>query len=432
MSVANFLVSLEYNNTIDYKNRGHNMGKKYYMLIISLISILLLLVGCNIVGEKQPNNNEIEKEKPVVDLIKEKIKTMTLEEKIGQMVIIGLDSYNVDENTVDMIQNKKVGGFILFKKNVNDSGQLLNLVNSLKEQNSNNKIPLFISIDEEGGKVSRVPNEFKNLPTNREIGKVNNEDFSYEIGNILAMQLNAFGINMDFAPVLDVNTNPNNPVIGNRSFGNEPNIVSDLGIATMKGIKDKGVIPVVKHFPGHGDTSVDSHIGLPSIDNDLNRLNEIELVPFKNAIKNKADVVMVAHILMTKIDPNYPASMSKKVINDILRDDLNFDGVVITDDMTMGAILKNYDINDAAIKSVNAGTDIILVCHNNDNQVNIINSLIQGVKDGEISEDRIDESVYRILKLKDKYNINGEIINSVDVDNINYNINKVLDTYTNK
>lgn len=425
------MLNLEYNNTIDYKNRGDNVGKKYYMLIISLISILLLIVGCNVADDKQPNN-EAEKERPVVDPIKENIKTMTLEEKIGQMVIVGLDSYNVDENTVDMIQNKKVGGFILFKKNVKDTGQLLNLVNSLKENNSNNNIPLFISIDEEGGKVSRVPDEFKNLPTNREIGKLNNKDYSYEIGNVLAMQLNAFGINMDFAPVLDVNTNPNNPVIGNRSFGSDPNTVSDLGIATMKGIKNKGVIPVVKHFPGHGDTSVDSHIGLPSIDNDLDRLKEVELVPFKNAIKNEADVVMVAHILMTKLDSNYPASMSKNVISDILRDDLNFDGVVITDDMTMGAILKNYSINDAAIKSVNAGSDIILVCHNNDNQINAINSLIQAVKDGEIPEERINESVYRILKLKDKYNINGEIINSVDVDNINYNINKVLDTYTNK
>ena len=408
------------------------MGKKYYILFITLISVLILLVGCNTLGKNQNNKNEAQKDKPIVDPIKEKMKTMTLEEKIGQMVIVGLDGYDVDENTIDMIQNKKVGGFILFKKNVRDTGQLLNLVNSLKEQNSNNKIPLFISIDEEGGKVSRVPDDFINLPTNREIGKVNNKSFSYEIGSILAMQLNAFGINMDFAPVLDVNTNPNNPVIGNRSFGSNPNIVSDLGIATMKGIKDKGVIPVIKHFPGHGDTSVDSHIGLPSIDNDLDRLKEIELVPFKDAIKNEADVVMVAHILMTKLDPNYPASMSKKVISDVLRDDLNFDGVVITDDMTMGAILKNYDINDAAIKSVNAGTDIILVCHNNDNQINAINSLIQAVKDGEISEERIDESVYRILKLKDKYNINGEIINSVDVDNINYNINEVLNTYTNK
>jgi beta-N-acetylhexosaminidase len=357
---------------------------------------------------------------------------MTLEEKIGQMVIVGLDGYSVDEKTIDMIQNKKVGGFILFKKNVGDVPQLLNLVNSLKEYNSNNKMPLFISIDEEGGKVSRVPDEFENIPTNREIGKINNKDFSYEIGNILAMQLNVFGINMDFAPVLDVNTNSNNPVIGNRSFGSDPNIVSDLGIATMKGIKDKGVIPVVKHFPGHGDTSVDSHLGLPSVDNNLDRLNEVELVPFRNAIKDGADVVMVAHILMTKIDSDYPASMSKNVINDMLRDDLNFDGVVITDDMTMGAILKNYNITDAAIKSVDAGSDIILVCHNNNNQVDVINSLNQAVKDGEISEERIDESVYRILKLKDKYNLNGEIINSVDVDNINYNIEKVLDNYINK
>ena len=403
-------------------------NKKSIIWTIVALS-LLLIVGCSSIAK--PSQEEIQQPKKEIDPVEEQVKNMTLEEKIGQMVIIGLDGYTMDDNTRKMIEDNRVGGFILFGENVKSSDQLLALVNSLKSTNSKNKLPLFISVDQEGGRVNRMPGEFKNFPANQTIGKVNNGDFSYEIGSILGEEIKALGFNMDFAPVLDINSNPKNLVIGDRSFGTNAEVVSNLGIKTMKGIQTSGVIPVVKHFPGHGDTSVDSHIGLPSVDNDMNRLKSFELVPFNDAIKNGADAVMVAHILLNKIDSQNPASLSKTIITDILRNQLNFNGVVITDDMTMGAIVKNYTISDAAIKSVNAGSDIVLVCHGYDNEVAVITALKKAVEDGTISEERINESIYRILKLKDKYKLKDSTLSLIDVEKINSKINNALDTYLN-
>lgn len=364
-----------------------------------------------------------------VDPIVEKINTMTLDEKIGQMLMAGVEGYNLSDNSKKLIKEHKVGGFIIFDENVQSTEQLLSLVNSLKKENADNKIPLFFSLDEEGGKVTRMPKEFRRFPTNKAIGQINDNDFSNKIGKTIADEIKSFGFNMNFSPVLDVNSNPKNPVIGSRSFGANPDIVSSLGVETMKGIQSENVIPVVKHFPGHGDTSVDSHIGLPIVNNDLDRLQSFELIPFAKAIENGADMVMIAHILLPMVDKENPSSMSKAVITDILRNNLKFNGVVITDEMTMGAIAKNYNIGKAAVKSVNAGTDIILVGHGYDNEIGVINALKSAVSNEEISEKRIDESVYRILKLKQKYNLKDEIINSVDINKINNKIKTLLDIY---
>ncbi|MFV3011672.1 beta-N-acetylhexosaminidase [Clostridium botulinum] len=359
---------------------------------------------------------------PVYDPIAKLISEMTLEEKIGQMVIVGFDGYEVNDQVRSLIRNYHVGGFILYGYNVKNASQLLALINYIKITNHINKIPLFMSVDEEGGRVSRMPSEFKKFPSNEVIGKANNGELSYKIGYTIAEEIKAFGFNMDFAPVLDINSNPNNPVIGDRSFGSNAQIVSKLGVQTMKGIQAGGVIPVIKHFPGHGNTSVDSHVGLPAVSNDLNRLKSFELIPFEAAINNGADAVMVAHILLYKIDPTYPASLSKTIITDILRGQLGFMGVVITDDMTMGAIVKYYDISNAAVRSVNAGSDIVLVAHGYDYEEKVINALINAARNGTISMERINESVYRILKLKQKYNLNDATINSIDVNKINNDI----------
>jgi beta-N-acetylhexosaminidase len=205
--------------------------------------------------------------------------------------------------------------------------------------------------------------------------------------------------------------------------------VSELGIQTMKGIREGNIIPVVKHFPGHGDTSVDSHVGLPTVNNGMDRLRSLELVPFDAAIKNQADAVMIAHILLNKIDPDNPSSLSKAIITDLLRTQLNFKGLVISDDMTMGAIVKNYKIGDAVIKSINAGSDIVLVCHGYENEEAAMNALKNAVENNIISKERIDESVYRILKLKDKYKLTDNIINSIDINKLNTDINEIIKIY---
>lgn len=223
-----------------------------------------------------------------------------------------------------MIEEYKVGGFIILGQNVQSTNQLLNLVNALKAANLKNKIPIFVSVDEEGGRVDRMPRELKRYPTNREVGQINNSNLSYNIGNVMAEELKSFSFDMNFDPVLDINSNPNNSVIGDRSFGSTSKIVSKLGVETMKGIQSGNVISVVKHFPGHGDTSADSHIELPTVPHDLNRLRNFEFIPFDEAIKNKADAVMVSHILLSKIDSTNPASFSKAIITDILRKQLSF------------------------------------------------------------------------------------------------------------
>jgi beta-N-acetylhexosaminidase len=404
--------------------------KKKLLLLAIILSIILC--GCGRENHKENNNidkNNVQAPKPHqkadIDPLKKQIEQMTIDEKIGQMIMVGLEGYEKDPYAQEMITKYKIGGFILFKRNIKDADQTLNLINSLKEANRENKIPLFFAVDEEGGRVTRMPAEFTKLPTNRAIGKINSEDFAFEVGSVIGQQLKSLGFNMNFAPVLDIDSNPRNPVIGDRSFGPDEQIVSRLGTAAMKGIQSQ-VISAVKHFPGHGDTSVDSHIGLPVVNHDMARLKDFELVPFAHAIENGADMVMVAHILLPKIDEENPATLSKTVITDILRDEMKFDGVVITDDMTMGAITENYDIGDAAIRSITAGADIDLVCHDNEKQVKVLEALKQAVADRVISENSLDEHIYRILELKQKYNLNDERIESVDVKGINEKIADVL------
>jgi beta-N-acetylhexosaminidase len=411
------------------------MNKKTLLGLIVLISVSLL-ISCTAKDIEIDPNNKPEPVQPVPepkpiekDPIEEQIKAMTLDEKIGQMLIIGMDGYVLNDNIKGIIESNGIGGFILFGSNIKSTEQLLELTNSLKAANAANEIPLFISVDEEGGRISRIPKAVKNFPTNKTIGKINNEEFSYEIGYVLAEKVKSFGFNMNFAPVLDVNSNPKNPVIGDRAFGSKAELVSSLGVQTMAGISSGGVIPVVKHFPGHGDTSIDSHVGLPSVNNDLERLNSFELIPFKAAIDNGAQCVMVAHILLPKIDAENPATLSTAIITNMLREKLNFKGVVITDDMTMGAITENYELAAAAVQSVKAGSDIILVAHKYENATAAMKFLKAAVQSGEITEQRIEQSVYRILTLKKKYNLQDDTIESIDIERLNLRITDTLDKY---
>ena len=340
------------------------------------------------------------------DPLKEQISTMTLQEKVGQMVMVGLDSFENNAHSQDLIENYQVGGFVFFEKNIKDAYQLRTLLHSLIETNAKvNKIPLFLSVDEEGGKISRMPDEFASIPSSGTIGQINNPALSFQVGNLIGDELQLLGFNMNFGPVLDINSNPQNPVIGDRAFGSESALVSKLGIETMKGLQAQNVISVVKHFPGHGDTSVDSHLGLPKVNHDLERLKSFELLPFAEAIDNDVDAIMTGHLLMSQIDPLNPASLSSTVINDLLREQMAYDSVVLTDDLTMGAISENFEMGEAAVKAIKAGNDIILVCHEYAKEKAALQALQKAVRQGDISEERIDESVYRILKLKQKYNL---------------------------
>lgn len=404
------------------------INKRYLMLLLILI---LIITSCkkangNLNGNEYNNTDDIVQENPIVDKekdeIKEMIRSMTLDEKIGQLIIVGKEGLAINDDDIYQLEVNKVGGFIFFSRNIDDETQVLNLLNNLKESNSSNKVPIFLSVDEEGGRVSRLSKIYKKLPTAKKLGETNNQDLSIEYGRILGLSLKELGFNLDFAPVLDINSNPKNPVIGDRAYGDTIEIVVDNGLSVLEGINSEGIISSVKHFPGHGDTSIDSHLDLPRIDKSIDQLEGLELVPFKEAIKREADIIMVAHILFPQLDEEFPASMSNEIINGLLRNDLNYNGVIISDDMTMGAITNNYSIEKGTIEFLKGGGDIVLVCHGRDNPSLVIDAIKRAIKENELSIDEIDKKLYRILSLKDKYNLKDDKVENMNIDKV---INKI-------
>ncbi|MCM3628282.1 beta-N-acetylhexosaminidase [Paenibacillus glycanilyticus] len=414
---------------------------RFLQLYIACTTALLLFVlgGCSIkqsepaapTTTKSPSSSapqQIDHESPAEDPTADLVASMSLTEKIGQMVLVGMDGTEVQPDISSLIKESRVGGIILYGDNIKTASQTSKLVNSLKRINrdAGGKLPLLLSTDQEGGRVSRLPKEITAFPASKSVGHTNDPKYAYNVGAALGEAIKAIGLNTDFAPVLDINTNPKNPVIGDRSFGTTAKLVSSMGVQEMLGIKSQGIIPVVKHFPGHGDTSVDSHLGLPIVNHDLKRLRAIEFVPFQSAIKEGAPVVMVAHILMTKLDPNTPASMSRTVIQKLLRGELKFNGVVITDDMTMGAVGKVKAIGPASVQSVLAGADIILVGHDLKQQQSVVQALTTAAKSGKIPQSVIDASVYRIAKLKQSFSLSDQPASLADVSTLNQHIKAAL------
>jgi len=361
--------------------------------------------------------------------INQQLSNLSLDEKIGQLIFAGISSTELTTSDRKLITQYKVGGIIFYKENLQNPTQILRLLKTIKETNSGNKYPLFLGIDEEGGRISRMPKDIQSLPSSLAIGNSNNVSFAYDIGRILGKELSTFGFNLDFAPVLDINSNPNNPIIGDRSFGNNAEVVSSFGIETMRGLQSENIISVIKHFPGHGDTDVDSHLELPTINKTKKQLEELELIPFKQAIHQNTDTVMIAHILLPKIDAAFPASLSKKIITGILRDEMGYDGVVITDDLTMKAITNNYTMEKAAVESIKAGSDILLIAHDFQNVEVAIQSIKKAIETGEITEEEINTSVKRIIQLKEKYKLNNSNVEKVNIEELNQTINNILNKY---
>lgn len=387
---------------------------KRYLRSLLLLFVFIFIVSCGKNQETvQPDisiTHVIETTPELtpepVDPVQELIDVMTVEEKVGQLLTVGFNGTTMNQELTTYLTEYQVGGVIFFKRNMESVDQIATLTNAIKETNSS-QFPLFISVDHEGGMVDRMPSALSRTSSAYTIGQVNSPELAYQMGTVLADTCYNLGFNMDFAPCLDVWSNPNNTVIGKRAFSTDFQSVASLAPQTALGMSDSGVIPVVKHFPGHGDTLADSHYDLPVVHKTWDQLLTQELVPFTTAIQENGNSmgIMVAHILMTQLDDFYPATLSETVVTHYLRGELGFDGVVTTDDLTMGAISNSYGMGEACVLAVLAGCDQLLVCHQQSNVEDARTALLDAVSAGRISMERLDESVTRILKMKADYQL---------------------------
>lgn len=401
------------------------MKKKYIILICIILLFIILFVSSLFLNKDNNNVNNVENvdiknevvenkeevkktdEELLLEKVDKKLSEMTLREKIGQMLIIAYYDTNYTKELDTLLKEVKPGGFILFEKNVTNYENTVNYISKIK---ATANIPMIMSIDQEGGRVQKIKNldgvNVQIIPNMYDLGKTYDTELSYDVGTVIGEELSAFGVNTDFAPILDIFSNLDNKVIGNRAFGNDSNTVISMALPLARGIKNSGVVPVYKHFPGHGDTGSDSHVELPVVSKTKEELYQNELLTFKAAIEDGAEMIMTAHIALPKVTGSYiPATLSKDIVNGILREEMGFDGVVITDAINMKALSDNYSLEQICEYTINAGVDIILMPTDPKDALNIIERL---VNNGNVTEDRINESVKRILKLKYKNNMDKE------------------------
>ncbi|WP_251548858.1 beta-N-acetylhexosaminidase [Neobacillus muris] len=330
-----------------------------------------------------------------------------LRKRIGQLLVVGFKGTTASEEIKELIREHHVGGIILFGRNIGTPQEILNLTNELQAEakNAGHQRPLLICIDQENGVVRRLGEGATIFPGAMLLGATDHPENAYQAGLATGKELKALGINWNLAPVLDVNNNPENPVIGVRSFGESPGKVSLFGKMAMKGMQDAGVITTLKHFPGHGDTNVDSHLDLPVISHDMERLQKVELKPFIESIQAGADTVMSAHVYFPAIEstPGVPATLSKKVITGLLREQLGFDGVVTTDCMEMNAIANTIGTAAGGVAAIKAGVDLVMVSHLHHLQKATIDAIAAAVEAGDIDEAVIEAAGKRVERLKDQY-----------------------------
>ncbi len=343
--------------------------------------------------------------------VNELIAQMPLEHKVGQIMIIGIEGKSFTPDMRQMIEQTHIGGVILYAENVQSPAQVAQLTADLQAAAKQSGQPgLFICIDQEGGPVARLKatEGFTEFPSMMAVAAAGKLDNARQVARAMAMEMQAVGINMDLAPVLDVNNNPDNPIIGIRSFGSDPKRVAEFGVAFIEAMQAAGVLAVGKHFPGHGDTGLDSHIALPTVPHDRARLDSVELVPFKAAMKADVAGIMSAHITFPAIDPTpgLPATLSPKVLTGLLRDELKYDGILMTDSLVMGALKESgYPAPEAAVAALKAGADILLF-HGDYAQHRQAHALIVNqVKSGQIPQARLDEAVRRVLAAKERFGI---------------------------
>mgnify|MGYP006291902271 CR=1 FL=1 len=408
---------------------------KKHIICISLVFVLFFFFPSVVRAEFQQNFDFYSFLKSGGEYLMDyKLEQMSLAEKVGQLFQIGFTGFEPDAAIEDMIKNHYVGGVIYFSRNIKNPEQTARLSNQLQELalSSGTGLPLFISTDQEGGVVTRIKGA-THFPSNMALGAADDKELTNKIGKAVGSELKNLGINFNLAPVLDVNNNPDNPVIGVRSFGGDPKLVAKLGKAYINGIQSEGIIATAKHFPGHGDTDTDSHLELPIIKHGKQRLNEVELYPFKKAVKTGVESIMTAHVYFPAFEKKdgIPATLSESVLTDLLRKKMNFKGLIITDCMEMKAIADNFGTAEGAVRTIEAGSDIVLVSHTYTEQKKAVKAVIEAVRSGRISEKRIDKSVKRIIKSKAK-NLNPANLTKASAENIDFEAHQKIAAKTAK
>lgn len=360
--------------------------------------------------EKQSDETAGQEDSSVEVEAGEILESMTLEEKVCQLFMITPEALTgvgtvvqAGTSTKNAIDQYPVGGLIYFSQNLQDPGQTRTmLANTQQYAKERTGFPIFLSVDEEGGQVARVGSNpafgVEKIGNMSDVGSRGDTQEAYEVGSTIGAYLSDLGFNMDAAPDTDVLTNPNNQVVKYRSFSSDPQLVTEMAASELRGLNEQGIIGMYKHFPGHGGTTDDSHEGYAYVDDTLEELKSGAFVPFQDGIDNGIQVIMVSHISCPNVTgDNTPATLSKMMITDILRNDMGFDGMVITDAMNMGAITAQYSSSEAAVAALNAGVDMLLMP---EDFQSAYQGVLGAVKDGTVSEERIDESVRRILELK--------------------------------
>lgn len=333
---------------------------------------------------------------------------MTLDEKIGQLLILGWKGENPEEDiTVSkharlLLDEFHVGGVVLLGRNVGTPEQTARTMNELQ---AGSKIPLYIAVDQEGGMVARFRDPYVVFPSNMALGATGTPEYAYKAAHATAKQLRAVGVNFDFAPSVDVNNNPLNPIIGTRSYGDNPETVARFASEAIRGYHDGGVLTSAKHFPGHGDTSTDSHLALPVVDFPRERMDRVELPPFRAAIDAGVASIMTTHIMFPALDKELPATLSPTILGGLLRKEMGYDGVVVTDCLEMKGVAVKWGTPAAALLALKAGADCPLICHTLSIQREAFKLIKQAVESGEITMERLEQSVRRVLNLKERFGI---------------------------
>ncbi|MBI1875595.1 MAG: beta-N-acetylhexosaminidase [Acidobacteria bacterium] len=325
-----------------------------------------------------------------------------LHRQVGQLAMVGFDGPTVPTELKALAREFDIGGVVLLARNIEAPEQVAELVHDL--QRLARETPLWVAVDQEGGRVTRLRRPFTEWPAMRALGRSGDDRLAEDFARALAVELRAVGISLDFAPVLDLDTNPHNPVIGDRALGERPDEVARLGAIIIRTLQAHGVAACGKHFPGHGDTSVDSHLDLPVIEHPPDRLRAVEVAPFRAAIAEKVASIMVAHVLVPSLDDQAPASLSRAVVHELLRGELGFDGLILTDDLGMRAVSDRHSTARAAVAAVAAGSDAVLVCDpSHDRHAGALEAIVRSVEAGVLPLRTVDDAIERHRTIKARF-----------------------------